>query len=397
MEAKATGGVLSFFRDISDPRFHNVRYSVSSLIAMALLAVICGADDWAMVAEYVRCKSSWLRSFLDLPEEGLPSSHTFRRLFARLDPAAFESCFLAWMQKVVQVSGGKLVAIDGKSLRRSFMRGWQKSGMSHMVSMFVQANRQVLSQIQCEGKGQEIAAIMQLLALVDIKGAVLTIDAMGCQKAIAEKIVEGQGDYVLAVKDNQKSLHAALERELNSMILDGFQGIIHDECHTQEEGHSRREIRRVYSTNQIDWLPMRDQWAGIQSVAMVETVREVLGTQEPDTQISRRFYISSLPQCDAILMGEHIRGHWSVENNLHWQLDITFQEDQSRLRKGYGAQNMSRLRRAALNLLKANQIKRGKTLRGGIKTRRGRAGWDNDFLLEVLTGGPDKNPATATK
>jgi predicted transposase YbfD/YdcC len=192
-----------------------------------------------------------------------------------------------------------------------------------MVSMFIQANRQVLSQIQCEGKGQAIAAIMQLLALVDIEGAVVTIDAMGCQKAIAEKIVEGKGDYVLAVMDNQKALHTALERELNAMILDGFKGVVHDEFHTQEEGHSHREIRCVSSTNQIDWPPMRDQWAGIQSVAVVETVREMLGTQEPDIQTFRRYYISSLPQCDAVLTGDHIRGHRGVENNLHWQLDIT--------------------------------------------------------------------------
>ena len=397
MDARPTGGVLSFFRDLPDPRSHNVRYRVSDLVVMALLATLGGADDWMMVAEYVQCKAAWLRSFLDFPEDMIPSSHTFRRLFARLEPAAFEACFLAWMQAVVDVSGGKLVAIDGKSLRRSFRRGWQKSGMSHMVSMFVQTNRQVLSQVQCDGKGQEIAAIMQLLALVDIAGAVVSIDAMGCQKAIAQEIVESKGEYVLAVKENQPTLHAALERELNVMILNKFKDIRHAECHSVEENHGRREIRHVYTTNQIDWLPMRRQWAGIQSVAVVETVREVLGTETRNVQTFRRYYISSLADCDAARIAGYIRGHWSVENNLHWQLDVTFLEDQSRLRKGYGAQNMSRLRRAALNLLKVNRsFKANKVIRrGGIKTKRARAGWDNQFLLAVLTSGPGKHTSTA--
>lgn len=388
MDAQPPGGILSYFQDTVDPRAANVRFRVADLIAMALMAVMCGADDWAMVAEYVQCKAQWLNTFMHLPNGVTPSCHTFRRFFARLNPEAFEACFLKWMQQVVKVSGGKLLAVDGKTLRRSFQHGWDKSGMAHMVSVFAQANRQVLSQIQCAGKGQEISAIMKLLALVDIQGAVVSIDAMGCQKAIAEKIVASKGDYVLAVKENQPSLYEALEREFNALAFDGFRDIRHDEHHSAEEGHSRREVRRTYVTNDISWLPMRNQWKALGSVAMVETTRELLGAKERVVQTFRRYYISSLSDGNAARMADCIRGHWSVENNLHWQLDVTFLEDHSRLRKGHGAQNMSRLRRMALNLIKSNKLKRGKARKGGIKTRRGRAGWDNDFLLELLTGTP---------
>ena len=388
MDAQPSGGILSYFQDTVDPRAANVRFRVADLIAMALMAVLCGADDWAMVAEYADSKAKWLQTFMELPNGTTPSSHTFRRLFARLNPEAFEACFLKWMQQVVKVSDGKLLAVDGKTLRRSFQHGWDKSGMAHMVSVFAQANRQVLSQIQCEGKGQEISAIMKIFALVDIQGAVVSIDAIGCQKAIAEKIVQSKGDYVLAVKENQPSLHAALEREFNALALDGFKDIRHDEHHSIEEGHSRREVRHTYVTNDISWLPMGDQWKALGSVVMVETTRELLGTPEAKVQSFRRYYISSLSDGNAARMAECIRGHWSVENNLHWQLDVTFLEDQSRLRKGNGAQNMSRLRRMALNLIKSNKLTKGKARKGGIKTRRGRAGWDNDFLLELLTSSP---------
>jgi len=388
MDAQPSDGVLSFFQDVPDPRAANVRFRVGDIIAMAIMAVVSGADDWSMVATYAESKVKWLNTFMGLHNGLTPSCHTFRRFFERLNPEAFEACFLKWMQEVVKVSGGKLLAVDGKTLRRSFQHGWDKSGMAHMVSVFAQANRQVLSQIQCEGKGQEISAILKILALVDIQGAVVSIDAMGCQRTIAKTIVESKGDYVLAVKENQPSLYEALEREFNAMVLDGFKGIGHDEHHSEEEGHSRREVRRTYVTNDISWLPMRKQWEGLGSVAMVETTRELLGTEKREVQTFRRYYISSLSDCNAAKMSGCIRGHWSVENNLHWQLDVTFQEDQSRLHKGNGAQNMSRLRRIALNLIKSNKITRGKARKGGIKTRRGLAGWDNDFLLEVLTGIP---------
>ncbi|MHB1766606.1 MAG: ISAs1 family transposase [Phycisphaerae bacterium] len=268
MDAQPSDGVLSFFQDIPDPRAANVRFRVGDIIAMAIMAVVSGADDWSMVATYAESKVKWLNTFMGLPNGLTPSCHTFRRFFERLNPEAFEACFLKWMQEVVKVSGGKLLAMDGKTLRRSFQHGWDKSGMAHMVSVFAQANRQVLSQIQCEGKGQEISAILKILALVDIQGAVVSIDAMGCQRTIAKTIVESKGDYVLAVKENQPSLYEALEREFNAMVLDGFKGIGHDEHHSEEDGHSRREVRRTYVTNDISWLPMRKQWEGLGSVAI---------------------------------------------------------------------------------------------------------------------------------
>ncbi len=366
-----------------------------AVVTIALLGVMCGSDDWVAVAEYGRCKAQWLSEFLPL-ENGIPSSHTFRRVFAVLDPAALESCMLAWMQALVKITNGKLVAVDGKSLRRSFARGWDKSGMTHIVSMFVQANRQVLSQIQCDGKGQEIDAIMHLLKLVDVTGAVVTIDALGCQTAIAEKVVESQADYVLAAKDNQKTLADGVTSVMQELILD------HDKkreapvdyFEQTQEGHGRKETRKVWVSTAVQRLPatIRGKWTGLASIAVVERTRQDYGDFTGKVSVERCCYISSLKSVSATAMAGYIRGHWSVENSLHWQLDMSFQEDQSRLRQGHGAQNMSRLRRIALNLAKANGAKIG------VKSKRMRAGWDNQYLLDLLAGGrtPERGPILST-
>ena len=305
------------------------------------------------------------------------SSHdTFGRVFARLKPEEFERCFMAWMSTLVELGGGKLVAIDGKSLRQNFDHSWDKSGMAHMVSAFVAANRLVSAQVKTEGKGQELSAIEKLLKLVDLRGAVVTIDALGCNKTVVELILEGEANYVLQVKENQPTLHEKVKNLMDEMILEQFAGIEHDYHVEVNGGHGRIETRRVWVCwNVRDLGEIAGQWPGLKSLVVVESIR-----QTPERRsVERHYYISSLARrVRAKRMVEHIRGHWAVENNLHWQLDISFNEDRRRIRKGHGAENFSRLCRIALNLLK-NET----TLPIGIAGRRKCCGWDDQYLPKV--------------
>jgi len=379
MEGTAAAGFLRFYHDLPDPRADNARHALHDMVVIAVMAVICGCDGWVQVALFGQRKEAWLRTFLELPG-GIPSHDTFGRVFARLDPAAFERCFLAWVSALVEVAGGRLVAIDGKSLRRSFEHAWDKSGMAHLVSAFVDANHIVFSQVAVSEKNNEIEAIGRLLGLLDLHGATVTIDALGCQTEIAGQIVEAEGDYVLAVKENQPTLHAAVKRLLDEAILENFEGMRHDSIEMTDGGHGRIETRRVWVTDQVQWLggaELRQHWRGISSVAAVQCTREVIGGK---TSTERRYFISSLKNPSAKMVADAVRGHWSVENKLHWQLDVSFNEDQCRLRKDHSAENFSRLCRLALNLLK-----RDKSVKIGIHGKRLKAGWDEPYLLRVLT------------
>jgi predicted transposase YbfD/YdcC len=378
MEAQATGGLLRFFEDLPDPRGRNRLHKLTDMLVIAILAVICGADGWEDVALFGRAKQKWFRAFLELPR-GIPSHDTFGRVFARLNPEAFEACFVAWIASLAQCADGRLIAIDGKAIRRSFEHAWDKSGMAHLVSAFVGSNQMVFGQCKVEDKSNEIMAIPKLLELIDIKGATVTIDAMGCQKQIAGQIVQQGGDYVLAVKDNQQKLHEkvqAVMTEARQEDLKGWSGDFHEQT---EAGHGRIETRKVWCIRDVQWLgEVAQDWPGLRSVAMVEATRQV-GRQAATTEC--RYYISSLDGRDAQAMGASIRGHWGIENRLHWLLDMTFQEDQSRIRKGHGAENYSRLRRIALNLLRREQ-----TVKASIRGKRKLGGWDHDFLLKLITG-----------
>jgi predicted transposase YbfD/YdcC len=403
MSATATGGFLRFFDDLPDPRGRNKIHRLGDLIVIAVMAVICGADGWAEVELFGQTKQQWLATFLELPD-GIPSHDTFGRVFALLDPEAFERCFLAWMGALVELAGGRLIAIDGKAIRRSFERGWDKSGMAHLVSAFLSQgdNRLVFGQLAVEGKGDaksnEITAIPKLLDLMDLKGAVVTIDAAGCQREVAKKVVGGGGDYVLAVKENQKSLHRKVKALLHEAALGaspGVRGIPHGYYEKSEQGHGRLETRRVWVVGAAELAclgpGMLGLWKGLGGgcLVMVERVRQDLGDFSQGgakVTVERHYYISSVgfaAGCDAKaaeLMAGYTRGHWAVENNLHWQLDVSFREDERRIRKGHGAENFSRLCRIALNL-----AKRDKTVKNGIKAKRLKAGWDNDYLLKLLT------------
>jgi predicted transposase YbfD/YdcC len=373
--------IQEHFADLPDPRrAQGRRHRLSDMIVLAVCAVICAADSWSDVVDFANAKLTWFATFLDLPH-GVPCQDTFERVFARLDPDGFEQCFMNWAEALAGSSKGKLVAIDGKRIRRSFAHAWDHSTATHLVSAFVHENAAVLGQLSVDCKENEIVAIPKLLGLFDLTGSTVTIDAIGCQADIAANITENGGDYVLAVKENQPTLHAALRRNLDEMILEHFNGVRHGFAQTVDGDHGRVETRRVWVTDQLgDWLTagQRDRWAGLKSVAVVEATREV---PRQKTSVERRYFISSLPGVDAARMAEIIRGHWSVENQLHWVLDVSFAEDQSRQRTDHGPENFSRLRRIALNLLR-----RETTKKRGVKGKRLNAAWDHDYLLKLLAG-----------
>lgn len=371
--------IQEHFGDLPDPRrAQGRRHSLADMIVIAVTAVICAADSWADVRDFGRAKLKWFETFLDLPH-GIPSQDTFERVFSRLDPDAFERCFVSWTQSLSAGSGGQLVAIDGKRIRRSFTHAWEASTATHLVSAFVAANSMVFSQLAVESKENEIVAIPKLLALLDLDGATVTIDAIGCQTAIARQIVERGGDYVLCVKDNQPSLARALRADLDDMIREKFKNVPHDSCETVEGDHGRIETRRVWTTPLIDWLGTeRDRWAGLRSVGVVEATRDV---PLKGVSCERRYYISTFDGTDAQRLATAVRGHWGIENRLHYALDVSFAEDQCRVRKGHAAENLSRIRRIALNLLRRDASKKR-----GIKGKRLIAAWDHNYLLKLLTG-----------
>lgn len=315
----------------------------------------------------------WFKTFLDLPH-GIPSHDTLGRVFAAIKPATFERCFARWAQGLEKAGKGRLVAVDGKTLRRSFDKAAGKAAI-HMVSAFASANRLVFGQIKTAAKSNEITAIPQLLKLLDLEGAVVTIDAMGCQRKIAQTIIDQKADYVLAVKDNQPLLHAKIKTLLDEAILQKFKGMSGDCFQETGKGHGRIETRICWSTNEIHWLKDIGEWPGLRSVLAVEGRREIDGK----SSVERRYFISSLDGEDAQTLAEAVRRHWGVENPLHWTLDVGFKEDQSRVRTGHGAENLSRLRRIALNML---QRETGK--KRSIRAKRLKAGWDHDYLLTLL-------------
>jgi predicted transposase YbfD/YdcC len=367
-------GILEHFAELQDPReAGGRRHVLGDILALALCAVICGAEEWSTMEEFALAKQEWFGTFLDLPH-GIPSEDTFARVFAALDPQSFESCFSAWIAALAGSSKGKLIAIDGKTLRHSFDRASGKMAI-HMVSAWVSVNGLCFGQLATDAKSNEITAIPKLLELLDLDGATVTIDAMGCQKEIARQIVAQGGNYVLALKDNQPTLHEEVKLFLDDQIAAPCKEFV---LHAHEEvdgGHGRVEIRRAWVTPNVDWCEDRQNWPGLRSFAAVECERTANG----ETATERRYFICSLDGSDAATLAHAVRNHWSIENNLHWSLDVSFHEDQSRIRKGHSAENVSRLRRMALNL-----VKQETTLKRGIKTKRLRAGWDGQYLCQIL-------------
>jgi predicted transposase YbfD/YdcC len=371
-----TTSVTRHFEHLPDPRSdHGKRYPLTALVTIAICAVICGAEDWVGVAAFGRAKADWFGTFLDLPD-ATPCHDTFARVFARLDPDAFERCFRSWTAALAGLLCGTL-SIDGKTLRRSFDAAGDRAAI-HMISAWAGAHGLVFGQLAVDQKSNEITAFPKLLELLDLQGLTVTIDAMGCQQDVAAAILARGGDYVLAVKDNQPTLHAEVMRAFDDAAREGWKGRAHDVHEESDKGHGRIERR----TTTITWDPRAlvevSGWPRVRCLVRVQRERTV----GDSTAVTTHHFIASLETRRALRMAEAVRAHWEVENQLHWRLDVCFNEDQSRLRKGHGAQNMSRLRRIALNALR-----RDTTQKMGLKNKRLLAGWDHRYLLSLLAQG----------
>lgn len=377
MDAQPNALIARMFDEVEacDPRAGNARHFLTDILVITMLAVMCGCDDYPGIVEYAVDEQQWLKSFLRLPH-GIASVSTFRRIFAALRPSVLQELMQRWAGQVAGSLVGKHISLDGKTLRRSFERGWDKSGL-HIVSAWCGQENLVLAQVAVQDKSNEMTAVPQVLKMLDLRGAVVTVDALNTQKSIAEQIVRGGGDYVMAVKDNHPLLHDSIQRHLDEMILEKFDGIEHVYHESTEAGHGRIDTRRVWATSQIDWLSGREQWKKLTSVAVVQSTRKVLGKDEAKT--TRRYYILSLRADSAQQVAQWIREHWSIENGQHWSLDMAFNEDQSRVRKDHGDQNLAVLRRIALGLLR-----RDKTVKIGAKNKRLKACRNRDYLLNVL-------------
>jgi predicted transposase YbfD/YdcC len=338
------------------------------MLLIALCAIVCGADGWTQVAEYGRSKLDWFKEFLQLPN-GIPSHDTFGRLFARINPKGFRNFFAGWVRDLSESLMGKTVAIDGKTLRGSHDRINGKSAI-HMVSAWASDIRLVLGQLKTDDKSNEITAIPELIKMISLEGAIVTTDAMGCQKKIMQAIIEEKADYVIQVKDNQPTLHEDIALFFQDRANGPFETL-----ETVDGEHGRVETRRYYTTDDIDWLQGKHEWAGINSICMTIRERDVNGKVSTESA----YFISSLEN-HAPTIAKAIREHWGIENGLHWCLDISFREDDCRVRKDHAPENFGILRHMAMNLLK-----REKSLKGGIQTKRLKAGWDQNYLLKILT------------
>lgn len=373
MPTTAGAPIHEYFATVTDPRVERTKlHLLSDILVMAICAVICGADTWVEMEAYGRAKEKWLQQFLPLPN-GIPSHDTFARVLARLKPEEVQQCFLRWMQAVSEVTQGEVVAIDGKTLRRSFDRATGKSAI-HMVSAWASANRLVLGQQTVDAKSNEITAIPALLQLLELKGGSVTIDAMGCQKAIAQTIIKQEADYVLTLKANHGLLYEEVQRFFTWARQRQFVDVAHEEYHTLDGNHGRVEERHYWLVSDLAWLTAKSEWAGVRSLGMVERQRTVAGK----TTVEVHYYLPSLAG-NGQQFGEAVRTHWSVENGLHWVLDVVFQEDQSRLRRDHAAENFAVFRHLALSLLRQES-----TCPNGIKVKRLKAALDEDYLTRVL-------------
>jgi predicted transposase YbfD/YdcC len=365
--------ISEHFSSLKDPRIQlKTRHKLIDIIVITICAVICGADDWQEVVDYGKAKQDWLKTFLELPH-GIPSHDTFGRVFSLLRPEDFERCFVSWIHAVFKVTAGQTVAIDGKTLRRSHDRSSNKAAI-HMVGAWATQTGVTLGQVKTEDKSNEITAIPELLKLLEIKGCIITIDAMGCQKEIARQIADQKADYVLALKGNQGTLHKDVKLFFEDAQQCQFKDIPHESYETTDGGHGRVEVRRYVTVTDLDWLEDRAKWKNLNLIGMVQSERHIGDKITRET----RYYISSLPN-DVKRFAEAVRNHWSIENQLHWVLDIAFREDDNRVRDRNAASNLSILRRFALSLCKQE-----KTAKVGIKIKRKRAGWNNEYLLTLL-------------
>jgi predicted transposase YbfD/YdcC len=377
MEKKPILSLEESFGKISDPRIDRTkRHKLIDIIVIAICAVICGAEGWEEIEQFGKEKQEWLENILELPS-GIPSHDTISRVFSKMNPQEFEKCFFEWVSSLTESISG-VVAIDGKTLRRSHDRSTGKKAL-HMVSAWAAENRLVLAQLATEQKSNEITAIPELLRMLDLSGCIVTIDAMGTQKKIVKQIVEQKGDFALALKKNQGSLYTKVQETFELAKKDDFSNVKHEKTRIEEKGHGRQEIRAYWIIDDESVMSALDphgDWEKLRSIGMVESTR-IIGEK---TTKQVKYYILSI---EGIVetFSHAVREHWGIENKVHWILDVAFREDLSRIREGHSAQNFAILRHIALNMLKKE-----KTAKGGIHAKRLKAGWSTNYLEKVLIG-----------
>lgn len=374
MSQVADASILTHFSSLPDPRDNRGKeHLLQDILVIAICAVISGAEGWEDIAEYGRAKKSWLNTFLALPH-GIPSADTLARIFARLDPEQFQNCFMSWVKTIGTRLEAEIINLDGKTLRHSDDKSTQKKAI-HLVSAWASHSRLVLAQTKVEEKSNEITAIPELLQLLELSGCIVTIDAMGCQKTIAAAIVEQKADYILALKGNQGKLYEDVQWLFEQAKAVNFASVDHDFYQSINKGHGRVEIRRYWTLSELDYLEQFERWQGLKTIVMVQSERQIEGQISLET----RYLIGSLP-LDAVRIAQAVRSHWAIENSLHWVLDVSFNEDNSRIRKDHAPENLARLRHLALNLLS-----RDSSTKRGIAARRKKAAWDDSYLIKILT------------
>lgn len=367
------GSPIEYFKALPDPRVKRRQlHDFQDVVMLVLCGVIAGCDEWTSIEEYAKTKINFLKTFLPL-KNGIPSHDTFGDIFAKIDPLVFEECFLKWTLGVCKLFEGEIVSIDGKQLRGSYDSANNKAAI-HMVSAWANENRIVLGQVKVDNKSNEITAIPHLLQALALKGCIVTIDAMGCQTAIAEQIIKGQAEYVLALKGNQGLLH--------QQVKDSFEREPVTDIYTEyNNDHGRVETRKYEVLTDLKWVEDVDKWTELNTLIKVQA--EVFYKCSQKITKETRYYISSLPiiekQKNIKTIAKAVRGHWGIETSLHWSLDVSFNEDKSRVRVGYADQNLSTVRKIALNLLRKDD-----TVKKGIKTKRLRAGWNDEYLRALL-------------
>ena len=368
MIAKPTPSILQHFSSIEEPRIdRQKKHKLQDIFFISLCAIICGADNWVAIEEFGKAKEEWFTEILGL-EHGIPSHDTFGAVYAAINTEQFSDCFSRWVADIASLTEGEVIAIDGKCLRRSLDKASKKAAI-YRVSAWAQQNSLVLGQVKVDAKSNEITAIPKLLSRLDIAGAVVTIDAMGCQKSIAKQIKQQGGDYVLSLKGNQGNLHDDVKTYFTSSLSPAVATVSYD------GEHGRIETRSLRATADIAWLQKRHDWQGLQSIIAVTAKREIGDKVSEET----RYFISSLNADDPQRLERVVRAHWAIENNLHWVLDVAFDEDSNRTRHGHSAANLSVIRHIALNLIKAE-----KSTKVGVKIKRLKAGWDDNYLLRIL-------------
>lgn len=362
-----------YFGDLPDPRIDRCkRHKLLDIVTIAICAVISNADGWTDIEAYGRAKETFLRQFLELPS-GIPSHDTFARVFAKLDPVAFQRCFVRWIDAIRDKLPGDVVAVDGKTSRRTHDATIDLSPL-HIVSAWSSANRLVLGQVRVDTKSNEITAIPLLLDMLDLKGCLVTIDALGCQTAIADKIIAHEADYLLACKGNQERIHTDVEQLFCKLQSTEQPAGVFDYIKMTSEGHGRREIREIWTTAHLEALRDRERWTKLQSVVCVRSERTSAG----ETTVETRFYLSSAAS-NAERLANAIRSHWGIENQVHWVLDVVFADDVSRVRIDHSAHNLAIIRHIVLNMLRQET-----TLKSSLRQKRLRAGWDDTYLIKVL-------------